>query len=136
LSGTVLIGSRLQPDDSTLLVPRAPDDTVDLVLAGSMKPYVWGMNGAPFGQNQPLIATAGRRLRINVTNMTMMTHPVHLHGPAFALADSGLRKDTVLLAPMESRQLDLDPVAGDWMVHCHNIYHAEAGMMILLSVGT
>jgi FtsP/CotA-like multicopper oxidase with cupredoxin domain len=21
---------------------------------------------------------------------------------------------------------------GDWMVHCHNIYHAESGMMIAL----
>ena len=65
--------------------------------------------------------------------MTMMSHPLHLHGPAFALADTGLRKDTLLLAPMESRQLDLDPEVGDWMVHCHNTYHAEAGMMILLS---
>ena len=65
--------------------------------------------------------------------MTMMTHPLHVHGHTFALADSGLRKDTVLLRPMESRSLDLDADnAGDWMVHCHNIYHAEAGMMILL----
>ena len=51
-------------------------------------------------------------MRINVTNMTMMTHPFHLHGPAFALVDTGLRKDNVLLAPMESRALDLDPDVG------------------------
>jgi FtsP/CotA-like multicopper oxidase with cupredoxin domain len=25
---------------------------------------------------------------------------------------------------------------GRWMVHCHNLYHAEAGMMTLLSYRT
>ena len=133
VSGEVFIGSRLLPASGTRLPERAPDASVDLVLNGSMKPYLWGMNGAPYGKNTPLLARAGQRLRLNVVNMTMMSHPLHLHGPAFALADSGLRKDTVLLAPMQSRQLDLDPEVGDWMVHCHNTYHAEAGMMILLS---
>ena len=72
----------------------------------------------------------GQRLRLNVMNMTMMTHPLHLHGHTFALP-TGLRKDTVLLAPMQSMTLELDADnVGDWMVHCHNIYHAEAGMMI------
>jgi FtsP/CotA-like multicopper oxidase with cupredoxin domain len=136
MSGQVFIGSRLLPDEDSRLPERAPDATVSLALNGSMAPYVWGMNGAPFGKNTPLLAKTGTRLRINVTNMTMMTHPLHLHGPAFALADTGLRKDTVLLAPMESRALDLDPDVGEWMVHCHNIYHAEAGMMILLSATT
>ncbi|WOP19894.1 multicopper oxidase family protein [Raineyella sp. LH-20] len=132
LDGDVLVGSTLQPADAVRLPERTPDTTLDLTLNGQMQPYAWGINGAPFGKNTPLTATAGRRLRIQVANQTMMTHPLHLHGPAFALADSGLRKDTVLLAPMESRAIDLDPDAGDWAVHCHNIYHAEAGMMTLL----
>ena len=95
-----------------------------------MSPYRWGINGAPFGQNQPLTVREGQRLRLNVMNMTMMTHPLHLHGHTFALP-TGLWKDTVLLAPMQSMALELDADnVGDWMVHCHNIYHAEAGMMI------
>ncbi len=45
----------------------------------------------------------------------------------------GLRKDTVLMAPMQSLAIDLEADnPGDWMIHCHNIYHAEAGMMIAL----
>lgn len=132
--GEILIGSQLRPADGTQLPGREPDDVLHLHLTGQMAPYVWEMNGAPFGTNEPLVATEGRRLRINVMNMTMMSHPLHLHGPAFALAGSGLRKDTLMLPPMASQAIDLDPVAGDWMVHCHNIYHAEAGMMILLSV--
>jgi len=132
LSGQVLIGSQLQPAESAKLPAKAPDATVDLNLQGSMKPYRWGINGAQFGKNEPLTVTAGQRLRINAVNMTMMTHPLHLHGHTFALP-SGLRKDTVLMAPMQSFAIDLDADnAGDWMIHCHNIYHAEAGMMIAL----
>ena len=134
LTGQILVGSDLRPAESALLPARNPDSTVDLVLNGQMQPFQWGMNGAPYGQNTPLTAEAGKRLRINLMNMTMMTHPIHLHGPAFALANTGLRKDTLLVPPMGSVALDVDPDAGDWMVHCHNIYHAEAGMMIVLSV--
>jgi len=133
LSGQILIGSQLQPASSSLLPVKTPDATVDLALQGSMKPYQWGINGAPFGKNEPLTVAAGQRLRINATNMTMMTHPLHLHGHTFALP-SGLRKDTVLMAPMQSLAIDLDADnVGDWMIHCHNIYHAEAGMMIALN---
>lgn len=133
LGGQVLIGSQLQPAESAKLEVKAPDATVDLTLEGSMQPYQWGINGAVFGKNTPLSVKAGQRLRINVMNMTMMTHPLHLHGHTFALP-SGLRKDTLLLAPMEQLPIELDADnAGDWAIHCHNIYHAEAGMMIGLN---
>ena len=95
-----------------------------------MQPYQWGINGAPFGWNTPLTVKAGQRLAMNVMNMTMMTHPLHVHGHTFALP-SGLRKDTVLLAPMQSMPIELNADnPGNWVVHCHNAYHAEAGMMI------
>ena len=97
-----------------------------------MNPYVWTLNGAPFGQNSPLTVAEGQRLQIDVTNATMMSHPLHLHGHTFALPN-GLRKDTVLIPPMGTTTLHLDATnPGDWAVHCHNIYHAEAGMMIAL----
>ena len=101
-----------------------------------MRPYQWGINGAKYGENEPLTVKAGQRLRINATNMTMMSHPLHIHGHTFALP-SGLRKDTALMAPMESVAIDLDADnAGNWMIHCHNTYHAEAGMMIALEYTT
>ncbi len=136
VSGQVLIGSQLRPADAARLPAKTPDATAQLLLQGSMKPYRWGINGAPYGQNEPLTVKAGQRLRIDAVNMTMMTHPLHLHGHTFALP-SGLRKDTVLMAPMQSLSIDLDADnRGDWMVHCHNIYHAEAGMMIALNYAT
>lgn len=37
------------------------------------------------------------------------------------------------MAPMQSFAIDLDADnEGDWLIHCHNIYHGEAGMMIAL----
>ena len=132
LTGRILIGSDLRPAPAAKLPSRTPDATTRLTLTGSMQPYEWGMNGSPFGKNEPLNVQAGQRLRINATNMTMMTHPLHVHGHTFALP-SGLRKDTVLMAPMQSFPIDLDADnEGDWMIHCHNTYHAEAGMMIAL----
>ncbi|WP_298887805.1 multicopper oxidase family protein [uncultured Serinicoccus sp.] len=130
LDGKVLTGSQLQPDDAGRLPNRGTDVTAALRLGGSMAPYVWTINGAPYGQNEALRVAPGQRLRLDATNMTMMPHPLHLHGHTFALPN-GLRKDTLLMAPMESVALDLDADnPGDWMIHCHNIYHAEAGMMI------
>lgn len=133
LDGQVLIGSALLPADAARLPDRSPDASADLNLQGSMQPYEWGINGAQHGANTPISVEAGKRLRLNVTNMTMMPHPLHVHGHTFALAN-GLRKDTVLLGPMDSGPIDLQADnPGEWMIHCHNIYHAVAGMMIQLS---
>ena len=64
--------------------------------------------------------------------MCIRDSPLHVHGHTFALP-SGLRKDTVLMAPMQSVAIDVEADnPGDWMVHCHNAYHGEAGMMIAL----
>jgi FtsP/CotA-like multicopper oxidase with cupredoxin domain len=137
LSGAVLLGSDLLPAAESRLPARTFDATSRLTLSGQMRPYAWGINGAPYGRNTPLSVREGQRLRVDVTNMTMMSHPLHLHGHTFALVDSGLRKDTVMLRPMESRAIELQADnAGDWMIHCHNIYHAEAGMMIALNYQT
>lgn len=76
----------------------------------------------------------GERVRLRLTNHSMMFHPMHVHGHTFALATTGLRKDTVSVLPMQSVEIDLDADnPGEWMAHCHNIYHAERGMMIQLS---
>ncbi len=131
LSGTPLQLADLTPADAARLPRATAQDTHAVLLQGSMVPYVWGINGAPYGQNTPLTVSAGQRVRFEVTNMSMMTHPFHLHGHTFALADTGLRKDTVLLRHMERRVIEFDTDnSGRWMAHCHNAYHGEAGMMI------
>ena len=68
----------------------------------------------------------------------MMFHPMHVHGHTFAVVDEtgrpGVRKDTVIVRPMQTVVVDLDASnPGQWMTHCHNAYHGEAGMMTTLS---
>jgi FtsP/CotA-like multicopper oxidase with cupredoxin domain len=46
----------------------------------------------------------------------------------------GARKDTVIVRPMQTVVVDFDANnPGLWAAHCHNLYHAETGMMTSLS---
>ena len=133
LDGPILEGAELLPAEASRLSTRDPDSTQVVHLSGQMMPYRWAINGAPYGKNDPLLITEGDRVRLQMMNMTQMTHPMHIHGHTFALP-SGLRKDTVLVKPMSSFAVDLQADnPGNWMTHCHNIYHAEAGMMVAMN---
>jgi multicopper oxidase len=76
----------------------------------------------------------GERVALDLRNATMMFHPVHLHGHTVQIGASGARKDTVVVGPHGrlTALLGADN-PGVWMVHCHNTYHAEAGMMTTLA---
>ncbi len=132
LTGPVMLGSDLFPAESSRLPVKDVGQNVTLTLSGQMSPYAWAINGAPYGKNKPVTIAAGNRVSVALNNMTMMTHPMHLHGHTFALPN-GLRKDTVLIKPMQNLAVQLEADnPGNWMAHCHNIYHAEAGMMAAL----
>ena len=46
---------------------------------------------------------------------------------------TGVRKDTAVVLPKQTLTTVFDAGnPGIWMIHCHNVYHAEAGMMTLL----
>jgi FtsP/CotA-like multicopper oxidase with cupredoxin domain len=80
---------------------------------------------------------AGQRAQLTWTNTTTMWHPMHLHGHSFQLAGSGPRKDTVIVLPGRSVTIAFDADnPGQWMTHCHNAYHAEAGMMGVIGYQT
>lgn len=67
----------------------------------------------------------------------MMWHPIHLHGHHFQLGADGPRKDTVSILPHQVLTCDFDADnPGMWMAHCHNIYHAEVGMVGLFAYTT
>ncbi|MBI1949465.1 MAG: multicopper oxidase family protein [Deltaproteobacteria bacterium] len=80
---------------------------------------------------------------IEVRNELGMEHPFHLHGDFFqvvsrsggaGLDDRGWR-DTVLLRGQERMKVATtfgNP--GMWMIHCHILEHAEAGMMSMVMV--
>jgi FtsP/CotA-like multicopper oxidase with cupredoxin domain len=102
-----------------------------------MKDYDWGLDHRPYSPDRAHRVQRGERVRLVVVNATDMWHPVHLHGHTFALAgiDSlGARKDTAIVLPHNKLVLDFDADnPGLWMLHCHNIYHSESGMMTTLT---
>lgn len=130
-SAALLGASDLTAADSAQLPAKNPDGTLIVQLDGQMTPYAWGINGKKYGADTPMTVHADQRVRMRMTNMTAMVHPMHIHGHSWALlASGGLRKDTVLIRPMETIVADFQADnPGDWAFHCHNIYHAEVGMM-------
>jgi FtsP/CotA-like multicopper oxidase with cupredoxin domain len=134
LSGKVRLGTGLSAAESVRLDRRSADRSHNLVLGGSMAPYRWTINGKAFPDADPLRLTQGERVRLRFVNQSMMFHPMHVHGHTFALTQGGARKDTIIVRPMATLDVDLEADnPGQWATHCHNIYHAETGMMTTLS---
>ncbi|TPG16838.1 multicopper oxidase family protein [Pedococcus bigeumensis] len=141
LDGRVLTVADLTPAEPAAMPVGRVDRTHDVVLGGSMSGYEWTINGRTFDHERPLDVRQGERVRLRLKNATMMFHPMHLHGHTFAVVDAagrpGVRKDTVIVAQMRTVTVDLDATnPGQWMTHCHNAYHGEAGMMTTLSYRT
>ncbi|MDQ0813795.1 FtsP/CotA-like multicopper oxidase with cupredoxin domain [Streptomyces sp. B3I7] len=137
LDGRLVSAGELLAEDSVALDDRRPDRTLRLRLTGSMKTYDWAFDGKPYDPRQAHELRAGERVRLVLTNATKMWHPVHLHGHVFALTGTqdgpGARKDTAIVLPGRTVVADFDAEnPGVWMLHCHNAYHQEAGMMTLL----
>ncbi|MCX4826281.1 multicopper oxidase family protein [Streptomyces sp. NBC_01142] len=128
---------RLRPHETVELDRRRPDRILKLTFTGGMKNYDWGIDHRPYSPDRVHRIEHGERVRLVVINATDMWHPVHLHGHTYALAgiDSrGARKDTAPVLPHNKLVLDFDADnPGHWMLHCHNIYHSESGMMTTLT---
>lgn len=113
------------------LSPRAPDRHFTVHLTGNMKDYSWGMAG------EPIKVRDGERIEIEMMNMSMMAHPMHLHGHHFQVvaingtALQGAVRDTVLVPPMQTVRFafDANNPAKAWAFHCHHLYHMASGMM-------
>lgn len=105
-----------------------------------MQGYEWTINGQAYPEADSLPVREGERVRFTLQNMSMMAHPMHLHGHFFQVDNGnglGPYKDTALIDPMG--QISFDFVAdnpGDWVFHCHNAYHMETGMMRVVSYET
>jgi multicopper oxidase len=142
LNGTLAHYAALRPAPPVRLPARQPDVTYRLRLTGGMARYDWGINGQAFDMSRPgalqFPIAQGQRVRVIFANTTTMYHPMHIHGHTFALGPAGPRKDTVIVLPGQQVACDFDAAnPGQWMTHCHNLYHApQGGMMAMLSYQT
>ncbi len=140
LSGRLLDTTELQAGEAVRLPDRSVDREHLLVLAGDMTSYRWTINGKPYDQTDPLPVHEGERVRLRFQNHSTMWHPMHVHGHTLQVRGpngTGPRKDTMTVLPMREVVADLQADnPGQWMVHCHNVYHMQAGMMTRLSYVT
>ncbi|MFC7309757.1 multicopper oxidase family protein [Streptomyces monticola] len=135
LSGKLLTADKLTAAESAALPSRKPDRTIKLRLTGGMAKYDWAFDKKPYDPSVRHPVRSGERVRLVFANSTTMWHPLHLHGHTFALANTagGPRKDTAVILPNGTLSVDFDADnPGLWMIHCHNVYHSEAGMMTVL----
>jgi FtsP/CotA-like multicopper oxidase with cupredoxin domain len=86
----------------------------------------------------PLIAKKGDRVRIRFGNLSMDSHPIHLHGYRFTLTGteagtvppSARYAEATVNVPVGSTR-DVELVAdepGDWALHCHKSHHTMNAM--------
>jgi FtsP/CotA-like multicopper oxidase with cupredoxin domain len=119
------------------LPERRADRELAIDLTGSMMPYRWGIQQkAAMAHHAHLTVQEGERVEMTLTNRTGMSHPMHLHGHHFQVVSvngtrvKGAVRDTELVPVGGSVTLAFDAAnRGEWMFHCHNLYHMRSGMM-------
>ncbi|MGW2386432.1 multicopper oxidase family protein [Streptomyces sp. NPDC001658] len=138
LDGTILTAAQLRPADDVRLDAKKTDRVHRVELTGGMDKYDWAVNGKRYDMTDPtanpLLVEEGERVRLDFVNTTDMWHPMHLHGHTYQLGGNGPRKDTTIVLPKKTVSVVFDADnPGQWMLHCHNAYHGEAGMMALVA---
>ncbi|MCI0600666.1 MAG: multicopper oxidase family protein [Beijerinckiaceae bacterium] len=122
------------------LTPRPVDRTHILNLTGDMQTYQWSINNVSWTESTPpLEIKEGERVELVFVNKTPMPHPMHLHGHVYQVTAidgrqfPGAMRDTVLVPPKTSVTVAFDANnPGLWALHCHLLYHLEAGMFTTL----
>lgn len=121
-----------------------PVKEVLLNLTGNMNRYIWSLNGVPLSETDKIKISEKEITRITFNNLTMMHHPMHLHGHFFRVINKNGEysplKHTVNVAPMQEVTVEFSgnqgDEFGDWFLHCHILYHMNAGMDRIFSYGT
>ena len=131
----------LKAKENTTYKADIPVTDLLLNLTGNMQRYVWSLNGIPLSETDKIKIKGGEVTRITLNNLTMMHHPMHLHGHYFrVINENGERsplKHTVNVPPMQKVVIEFyNEEYGDWFFHCHVLYHMMGGMARVFSYDT
>ncbi|WP_034043578.1 multicopper oxidase domain-containing protein [Wocania ichthyoenteri] len=131
----------LKAKENTTYKEDIPVTDILLNLTGNMQRYVWSINGVPLSETDKIKIKSGEVTRITLNNLTMMHHPMHLHGHYFrVINENGERsplKHTVNVPPMQKVVIEFyNEEYGDWFFHCHVLYHMMGGMARVFSYDT
>ena len=131
----------LKSPEKTTLDPNKSVRKILLNLTGNMWRYIWSMNGVPLSEADKISIQQGEAVRITFNNLTMMHHPMHLHGHFFRVINKNGEysplKHTVNVPPMQQTTIEFDANEyGGWFLHCHVLYHLVGGMARVVSYDT
>lgn len=131
----------LKSPEKTSYPKDTPVTEILLNLTGNMNRYIWSLNGVPLSETDNIKIKGNEVTRITLNNLTMMHHPMHLHGHFFRVINKNGEysplKHTVNVPPMEEVTIEFYGDAyGDWFFHCHVLYHMMGGMARVFSYET
>ena len=131
----------LQSPNKTTYPEGTPVREILLNLTGNMNRYIWSMNGVPLSETDKIQIKEGEVIHITLNNLTMMHHPMHLHGHFFRVLNKNGEysplKHTVNVPPMQQVTIEFyGNEYGDWFFHCHILYHMMSGMTRVFSYDT
>lgn len=123
---------------------NVPVKEILLNLTGNMQRYIWSMNGVPLSEADNIKISSDEVTRMTFNNLTMMHHPMHLHGHFFRVINKNGEysplKHTVNVPPMQQVTIEFygnnGDEYGDWFFHCHILYHMMSGMARVISYDT
>tara|TARA_R110000764_G_scaffold160292_1_gene247817 strand:- start:128 stop:1240 length:1113 start_codon:yes stop_codon:yes gene_type:complete len=131
----------LKSSEKTTYDKDVPVKEILLNLTGNMNRYIWSMNGVPLSETDQIKINHKEVTRITLNNLTMMHHPMHLHGHFFRVINKNGEysplKHTVNVPPMGEVTIEFyGNEYGDWFFHCHILYHMMSGMARVISYNT
>lgn len=131
----------LKSPEKTTYDKNVPVNEILLNLTGNMSRYIWSLNGIPLSETDNIKIKGNQVTRITLNNLTMMHHPMHLHGHFFRVINKNGEysplKHTVNVPPMQEITIEFyGNEYGDWFFHCHILYHMMGGMARVMSYDT
>ncbi|WP_186576969.1 multicopper oxidase family protein [Aquibacillus kalidii] len=129
-----------------------PDETkydrvynMQLGMAMGNNGMSWAINKVIFTSYDkitPYKVKTGEMVKINLFNMSPENHPMHFHGHHFSivsingqtLSEPWISKDTINVKPMQQISIAFKADnPGDWIFHCHQVHHADSGLITYLT---
>ncbi|MDQ5922261.1 MAG: hypothetical protein QG673_2320 [Pseudomonadota bacterium] len=136
MGANTLENTNMQSHNSKSSYTKNTNESIQLVLDGNMKDYIWTINNQQWPNSTPIYVNLGSNITALITNNSMMAHPMHLHGYRFKIIAingkkiNGALQDTILVEPHSTVEVEFyadNP--GKWFFHCHSLYHMYRGMM-------
>jgi CopA family copper-resistance protein len=111
---------------------------IKLTLTGNMLRYIWSFDNKTLSEADKIPIRRGENVRMTFTNLTMMRHPLHLHGHFFRMVNAqgaySPMKHTFDIPAMGTVTIEFEAnEEQDWFFHCHILYHMIAGMARIIS---